>query len=247
MGQSRHPVGVRGLILQIGLAGAALQAAGAARALTPGGDLTLTSDYIFRGVSESAGQPAAQADLHLSTRDGTFVGVFTSTLRKINHRGADFELEEYLGHRFDLSPLWSTTLTAVNYSYVARNIPFSNDYQELSAALSYLDLWTISFSYGPNAVRYAAGYRLGRYAAYVTDASAQVPLAGRLFATGGIGYYSLTGPDGSSYAYGNAGLAYEYKAWRLDAAYYVTQVRSQYLFPYGEARDRFAITLSWHF
>ncbi|HET9388612.1 MAG TPA: TorF family putative porin [Steroidobacteraceae bacterium] len=233
--------------MQICLAGAALQAGSVAEALTPGGDLTVTSDYIFRGISESAGQPAAQADLHLSTRDGTFVGAFVSTLRKINQHGADFELEEYLGHRFDLSPLWSTALTAVNYSYLARNIPFSNDYQELSASLSYLDLGTLSFTYSPNAVRYAAGYRLGRYAAYVTDASAQVPLVGRLFATGGVGYYTLTGPDGSSYAYGNGGMAFEYKAWRIDAAYYVTQVRSQYLFPYGEARNRFAVTVSWHF
>ncbi|HEY3784947.1 MAG TPA: TorF family putative porin [Steroidobacteraceae bacterium] len=237
---------MRTVLLPICLAGALL-AVRPAQALTPGGDLTLSSDYIFRGVSESAGQPAAQADLHLSTTDGTFAGVFASTLRKISQHGANFELEEYVGHRFDLSPLWSTTLTAVNYSYRASNIPFSNDYQELSASVSYLDLWTVSFAASPNAVRYVAGYRLGRYASYVADASAQLPLAGRLFATGGIGYYTLTGPDGTSYAYGNAGLALEYKAWRIDAAYFVTQVRSQYLFPYGQARSRFAATLSWHF
>lgn len=246
MGQTRFPVRIRTVLLQTCLAGA-LGAVRIAHALTPGGDLTLTSDYIFRGVSESAGQPAAQADLHVSTMDGTFAGVFASTLRKINAHGADYELEEYVGHHFELSPLWSTTVTAVNYSYRASNIPFSNDYQELSASLSYLDLWTVSFAASPNSVRYAAGYRLGRYPAYVADASAQLPLFGRLFATGGLGYYTLTGPDGTGYTYGNAGLALEYKAWRIDAAYFVTQVRSQYLFPYGQARNRFAVTISWHF
>lgn len=246
MGPSRNSVRIRTILLPTCLAGALLTAP-VARGITPGGDLTLTSDYIFRGISQSADQPALQGDLHLSTADGTFAGLFASTLRKISQHGANYELEEYVGHRFDLSPLWSTTVTAVNYSYRAGNIPFSNDYQEISAALSYLDLWTVSVAMSPNTVRYAGGYRLGRYASYVADASAQLPLVGPLFATAGVGYYTLAGPFGTGYAYGNAGLAVEYKAWRLDAAYYVTQVRSQYLFPYGQARNHFAATLSWHF
>jgi len=94
----------------------------AADAITFDGDLTVTSDYVFRGISETGGRPAAQADLHLTTADGTFLGVFVSSLNHVWHRGYDsfgwnLELEEYLGHRFDLSQSWSTTVTAVNYSY----------------------------------------------------------------------------------------------------------------------------------
>ncbi len=220
-----------------------------AAAITFDGDLTYTSDYVFRGISQTGGRSAGQIDLHLTSGDGTFLGVFASTLGHVWHRGYDhlgwnYELEEYLGHRFDLSPSWSTTVTAVNYSYLDGNVPLNNDYQELSVAVSYLDSWTVTVAAVPNAVRYDRAYRLGRYPAYTVDASTQLPLVGRLFLTAGAGYYTS---DSTGYAYGNAGLAFEFKSLRLDAGYYVAPDRAQALFPYGRAGSRFAGSVSWHF
>ncbi len=221
-----------------------------AAAVTFDGDITYTSDYVFRGISETAGRSAGQIDLRLTTNGGTFLGVFASTLGRVWHvpyegvLGWDYALEEYLGHRFDLSSAWSATVTAVNYSYLGGNAPLSNDYQELSAAVSYLDSWTVTLAAVPNAVRYDRGYRLGRYPAYTVDASAQLPIVGRLFVTAGAGYYAS---DSTGYAYGNAGLAFEFKRLRLDAGYYVAQERAQSLFPYGRAGNRFAGSVSWNF
>ncbi|MBV9913446.1 MAG: hypothetical protein JOZ93_12765, partial [Sinobacteraceae bacterium] len=48
------------------LGGHALECA-PAQAGAFGGALTLTSDYIFRGVSQGNGDPAAQADVHYTT------------------------------------------------------------------------------------------------------------------------------------------------------------------------------------
>src|SRR5262249_22648278 len=45
-----------------------------AGAVTFDGDLIYTSDYIFRGISQTGGRSAGQIDLRLSTADGTFVG-----------------------------------------------------------------------------------------------------------------------------------------------------------------------------
>ena len=227
----------------------ALLAPRAADAITFNGDLTYTSDYIYRGISQTGGRSAGQIDLHVGTRDGTFVGVSASTVNRLWHRGYDtlgwdYELEEYLGHRFDLSTSWSTTVTGVNYQYKHGNAPINNDYQELSVAVSYLDSWTLTAAYIPNAVRYDRGYRLGRYPAYTADSVTQVPLVGRLFLTAGVGYYYS---DSADYVYGNAGLAFEFKSLRLDAGYYVAQDRAQTLFPYGRAGSRFAGSVSWHF
>jgi uncharacterized protein (TIGR02001 family) len=220
-----------------------------AAAVTFDGDLTYTSDYVFRGISETGGRGAGQIDLHLMSGDGTFLGVFASTLGHVWHRGYDsfgwnYELEEYFGHRFDLSPAWSTTVTAVNYSYQNGNAPLNNDYQELSVAVSYLDSWTVTVGAIPNAVRYNWASRLGRYPAYTVDTAAQLPIVGRLFLTAGAGYYTS---DSTGYAYGNAGLAFEFKSLRLDAGYYFAQDRAQALFPYGRAGSRFAGSVSWHF
>jgi len=140
-----------------------------ARAVTVEGDLTYTSDYILRGVSETGGRGAVQLDVHAGTEGGSFAGVFASTLERLwlrptgYYSGWRYELQAYAGHRFDLSPSWSTTVTATSYSYLAGNIPYSDDYQELSATASYLDLWTVELSWSPNAVRFQGTYRAGRY------------------------------------------------------------------------------------
>jgi uncharacterized protein (TIGR02001 family) len=228
---------------------AAALAPRSARAVTVDGDISYTNDYVFRGISETGGRSAAQIDLRVSTRDGTFLGVFASTLGRTWQRswgnfGWDYELEAYLGHRFDLSPAWSATLTGVSYSYLKGNVRMSDDYQEISVAASYLDLWTMTAAYIPNAVRFDGDYRLGRYPAYVVDTSVQLPLIGRLFLTAGAGYYTS---DETGYAFGNAGLGFQFKSLRVDGGYYVAQERARALFPYGRAGGRFAGTVSWHF
>jgi uncharacterized protein (TIGR02001 family) len=221
-----------------------------ARAVTFDGDISYTSDYIFRGISQTGGRGAGQIDLRASTRDGTFVGVFASTLNRLWRRpaigdsGWNYELEAYLGHRFELSPSWSATLTGTEYAYLKGNTPFDDSYQEISVSASYLDLWTVEVALIPNAVRFDGGYRLGRYPAYVTSTSVQYPLVGRLALTAGVGYYTS---DEDGYAYGNAGLAFEFKSLRFEGGYYVAQNRARWLFPYGRAGSRYAASVSWHF
>jgi len=212
-------------------------------------DITYTTDYIFRGISQTGGRSAAQIDARASTADGTFLGVFASTLDRLwqhpwGRSGWDYEVQGYLGHRFDLSRSWGITLTGTSYSYLHGNTPLSDDYQEVSLAGSYLDVWTLEVGYIPNAVRFDDGYRVGRYPAYVADTSAQIPLIGRLAVTAGAGYYTS---DEAAYAFGNLGLAFEVKRLRVDAGYYFAQDRAQDLFPYGRAGSRFAATVSWHF
>ncbi len=221
---------------------------GVAAALTFDGDLGYTSDYIHRGVSESASHRAGQLDLRIDTADGSFAGVFATSLGRVrtgwSRHGWDAILQTYLGHQFALSPAWSATLTAVNYSYLGGNVSGSNDYQELSLAMSYLDRWTVTVAATPDAVRWNGPYRLGRYAAYTTDTSLQVPIYRRLFFVGGAGYYFS---DDTGYLYGNAGLALEISNLRIEADYIAAQERAETLFSYARAGSRYALTALWHF
>jgi uncharacterized protein (TIGR02001 family) len=220
-----------------------------ASGVTLDGDIIYTTDYVYRGVSQTGGRSAGQIDLQASTADGTFVGVFASTLNRLwkrsyEYTGWNYEVAAYVGHRFDLTPTWSTTVTGTYYSYLDGNTPYSDDYQEISATTSYLDLWAVEIAWIPNAVHFDSGYRLGRYPAYVVSTSAQIPLFGRLALAGGAGYYTS---DDDGYAFGNLGLAFEFKRLRVDAGYYVAQKHAQSLFPYGRAGSRYAATVSWHF
>ena len=49
------------------------------------------------------------------------------------------------------------------------------------------------------------------------------------------------------YAYGNVGLAYEWRNWRIDVGYFLTQNRMEDLMAYPTANRRVAGTLSWRF
>lgn len=220
---------------------------------TLGGSLALTTDYIYRGVSESNGHAAVQADLHID-EDGSFVGVWGSTRDHHLDPYADYDVELYLGHRFDLGSSWSSTLSArARYFVAGTQNEGSTDYEELSAALTWLDRLTFSLDAIPNATHYWFGEHLGRSLAWNVGISAQWLLHPEgLFATGGAGYYyaSGTGPGiaaGRGYAYGNVGLAFEHRHWRLDVGYFAAQNEARRLTPYPVPHDRLAATLTWRF
>lgn len=219
--------------------------------LSAGGNLALTSDYIYRGVSESNDQPALQADLHLDT-GGTFAGFFGSTRDHHLDPGGWYDFDIYLGHRFDLSSVWSATLSARSHYFAGGVYEPSADYQEISGRLTYLDSWSVSLSAIPNGLRYWFQRRLGRSPAWIADTSGQWLIAPRVFVTGGIGYYYSSGTGAgiqttTGYAYGNAGLACEWRRWRLDVGYFLTQRDARKLSPYPIANQRVAGTLTWRF
>lgn len=232
-----------------------------------GGSLAATTDYIYRGVSQSDGEGALQADLHLSSPGGTFGGVWASTRDRSLEPRTPAELQLYLGQRFSLGSDWSASLSGRADYFVGAPTAHSEDYQELAAALTWLDRCTVSITVLPDAVRYApvyvyehfpeiAYYRTDRSAALDADASAQQllregVLGGGLYLTAGVGYYYSSRPAGwrppaLGYLYGNLGLALERRSWRIDVGYFSAQNRAEQIFPYPVAR-RFAGTISWQF
>jgi uncharacterized protein (TIGR02001 family) len=243
-------------LLACGLFGAVTATAEVATPLagvSVGGDLALTSDYIYRGVSESDGHAAAQGDVHLSTSGGTYVGVWTSSRDKDLQPGASAVLDVYLGQRFELSSAWNATISARSHYYLgASEYEPSADHQEIAVAAGYLDRWSFSVTAIPNAVRYWKEIRLSRAPAWVADASVQWLFGEHFYLTGGAGYYYSTGTgpgieSATGYAYGNLGVAFEFASWRLDVGYFLAQDAASRSFPYPVANDRVAATLSWHF
>ena len=233
-----------------------------------GGSLAATSDYIYRGVSQSDGHGALQADLHAGSAGGLFGGVWASTRDSNLEPGTDGEVQVYLGQRFSFGGDWSATVSGRSDYFVGGAAHHSDDYQELSAALTWLDRYTLSITAIPNAVRYSTVvyqyegypyeyYAVYRSAAFVADAAAQWLLREGVFGGGGLyltaaaGYYYASRPDhypaqAVDYVYGNAGLALEWRRWRIDLGYFAAQTQAAELFPYPVAK-RLAATVSWQF
>jgi len=236
----------------LGIAAVPVHAGAFGEQFTLGGNLSLTSDYIYHGVSESSDDPALQGDVHLDTSGGTFAGLWASTRDSSLDPGGSFEFELYLGHRFDLSSAWNVTLSARSHYFAGGVFEASADYQEVLATLAYEDRWALTLTAIPNAVRYWFYQRLTRSPAYVADTSGQWLIVPGVFLTAGAGYYysSGTGPGilrSVGYAYGNAGLAWEWRNWRVDVGYFLTQPDAEKLFPYPSADRRAAATLTWRF
>jgi Bacterial protein of unknown function (Gcw_chp) len=229
-----------------------------------GGNLAITSDYIYRGVSESDGHGALQADLHAGSSGGTFGGVWASTRDRDLEPGTPAEVQAYLGQRFSLGAEWSAMLSGRSAYFVGGPARHSDDYQEISAALTWLDRYTLSVTAIPNAMRYSSvvvqypGYQLQYYdvyrsAAFVADGAGQWLLrqgffGGGLYLTAAAGYYYASRPGsapapGLGYLYGNGGLTLAWRRWRIDFGYFATQHRAARLFPYPVA-NRLAATVS---
>jgi uncharacterized protein (TIGR02001 family) len=234
-------------------AAAPAAAGGLTEGLGVGGSLAVTSDYIYQGLSQSGDHGAVQGDLHVGNANGTFLGAWASSRDQDLQPGAPAVLQLYLGQRFELGGAWSSTLSARYYFYIdASNYEPSADYLELSVRFHYLDRWSFAITAVPDAVRYWNYIRISRSPAYVADGSCQWLIVSDLFFTAGAGYYYSTGTGegierSTGYAYGNAGLAYERGAWRLDVGYFLTQEAAQRSFPYPIASHKFAATLAWRF
>ncbi len=223
-----------------------------AGALSAGGSLALTTDYIYRGVSQSDGHGAAQADLHLS-EGGSFGGVWLSSRDSSLEPDANAVLELYLGQRLELGTGWGAFVSGrARYYLNSSQYEPSDDYQEVAVGVNYLDRWSFSLTAIPNAVRYWVYTRLGRAPAYVADTSAQWLIGGHVLLTGGAGYYYSSGTGSgieraTGYAYGNVGAGYERGPWRLDVGYFLTQPAARRSFPYPIANEHVAATLSVRF
>jgi uncharacterized protein (TIGR02001 family) len=95
-------------------------------------NVTLTSDYIFRGISQSSGDPAIQGGFDYSHASGLYAGTWASNVGWIRdfqgYESGSMEIDFYGGYRGDIG---STGLTfdvgGIYYMYPGENNGCCND------------------------------------------------------------------------------------------------------------------------
>ena len=189
------------------------------------GNVALTSDYVWRGVSQTDGGPAIQGGVDYSHTSGFYAGIWSSNVdfNEVHENGspvkhpARIEIDLYAGVRGQLLDHlgWDVSLRR----YVFPNTTLQFDYSELSASLSY-GIFSVLFQYsndvfvtGKNGFYYSAGLEYGLPENFLLRAN--------------IGYsvfdeavFGRDHPD--NYVDWRLGIAREFAGLEFDLSYYDT-------------------------
>ena len=212
-----------------------------------GGSVAVTTDYLLRGVSQTHGSPALQADIHYQALSGWLAGVWASNVELNPEDGDTAELNIFAGYSRPLEGDWSMKVVVVHYAYLDKESAGPYTYDELIWGASYSDLAYLTLAVSPNTPQETAPDVARDRTALSLDLALRLPLHGTWSAVGGFGYYELQGPEGAGYGYWSAGVAYDFDPWHLEMAWFGTSAGASELFDPYMPRSRWAATLIWHF
>jgi uncharacterized protein (TIGR02001 family) len=212
-----------------------------------GGSLSLTSDYVYRGLSQTEGQPALQGGVHVRTESGWSAGLWASTVNRGPGPGAHSEIDLQLSKAFSLGQDWNLVLNANHYFYPNDNRAQPYEYDEVVASLSYQNRVTATASWSPNTSRFSRGVFAEDRNARSYELTAQQPLSGNWSLYGGAGYYDLTELFDTGYWYWNAGVTYNVGNLQMDLSHIDTDHTAKRLFDYEVSERQWIAALSWHF
>jgi uncharacterized protein (TIGR02001 family) len=109
----------------------------------------VTSDYVFRGISQTDRKPAFQAGVDYSFGDsGWYVGLWGSNV-DFGEGTPDIEVDAYVGWNADVTDSTNFDIQLVRYSYFGEDEDtFGHiDYNELIGAVTWNEMVTLTAAY----------------------------------------------------------------------------------------------------
>ncbi|MEW6445782.1 MAG: TorF family putative porin [Pseudomonadota bacterium] len=193
-----------GVLMGLGLA-AAHTPAMAADPYTLTGNLGLTSDYVFRGVSQTQNQPAVQGGFDFAHESGFYLGIWASNVEWVSTGYKDnnsMEIDLYGGYKGSIGDSVGYDLGLVTYYYPGDKIAgaTSPDTTEIYAGLSYGILSAkINYVVSDHFVGWTTSSGGKTQGSYYLDLSAAYDLGGGWGLLGHVGYQDVKGNDDASY------------------------------------------------
>ena len=97
----------------------------------------VTTDYVYRGVSQTDNEPAFQAGASYSAPFGLYAGVWASNV-DFGEGGPDYEVDYYVGWNKDLNDSWNLDLGVNRYTYEGSSAGYGDiDYNEYIAKVTW--------------------------------------------------------------------------------------------------------------
>jgi uncharacterized protein (TIGR02001 family) len=188
------------------------------------GNLGLTSDYRFRGISQSQNAPAVQGGVDYAHSSGFYVGNWNSSVSsQLYTNGAGVESDLYAGFKKDIYK--GLTLDVGSYNYFYPRATTAGTGSNFDTYEGFLGL-----GYGPVSVKYnrtlgnsyfgTANAQGTQY--YQADVAYPLPIKGleKVSFLAHAGHTNVANNNSLDYSDYNVGLGYDLKGWQFAAKYY---------------------------
>lgn len=209
------------------------------------GSIGAATDYLYRGLTQTNGQPAVHASLHMQPAEGWSAGLWTSTVDLNRDGRTGFELDLHAARSWALSGDWTASVGLTFREYLREPGALDYDHQEINASLSFQERISASVTWSPNAAIYWRGPARGSAAAY--ELTIQQPLNSHWSVFAGAGRYDHEALPSDGYAYWSAGLTFTWSKLQLDVAHIGAEHAPTSALGYLESQRRWTGALTVRF
>ena len=207
-------------------------------------DLTLTTDYVFRGVSQTMSGPALQGGLTIEHESGLFVYAWGSNVDYVPDGAPDddatIEIDILLGYSHAMSERVTVTASWVRYAFPGMLEEIRYDFSEWTGALTVDDRHRLTIAYSPD-VFGSGGSSTYFSAATVFELPARLELGLEL------GRYDLQNSYAESYTHAAVSLAGGFGLFDWTLAYHRTSDAAAKIFHESTVAPEIVLSLSLAF
>lgn len=213
------------------------------------GNVTAASDFVWRGISQTDGDAALQAEAGVAHASGVYAGIWASRVKFTSpgdeDDGIDHEVDYTLGWARELADGIELDLSATRARYPGALPGYDVSYTEYVASLSFAGHYTAAVAYSPDI------FRLGGKGIYYS-AAAEYPLGDSGFGLKlQTGWYDLDDAAGDSYGDYMVGVTRAFGPIDAELQYTDTfsygQALSDNLDDASKADGRISLLLGWSF
>ena len=215
-----------------------LAVASSASAATLSGSGALTTDYVWRGTTQTQGDPAVQAGFRAAAENGLYGSIWGSNVEFAPETKASSELDFAVGWSGNLAQDWALDVNLTHYRYPSTTVDLN--WTEAIGTLTWKQNYWAQLGYSNDAL---ATEEAGAYA----QVGAKLPLSEQVRLEAAAGYYWLDDAYDDSYAHAQLGAVWAFKApFELRLTAHSTDSSAKALFP-GLAGSRVEAALQASF
>lgn len=200
-----------------------LAVASSASAATLSGSGALTTDYVWRGTTQTQGDPAVQAGFRAAAENGLYGSIWGSNVELAPETKASSELDFTVGWSGNLAQDWALDVNLTHYRYPSATVDLN--WTEAIGTLTWKQNYWAQLGYSTEALA------TDEACAYA-QLGAKFPLNEQVRLEAAAGYYWLDDAYDDSYAHAQLGAVWAFKApFELRVTAHATDSSAKTLFP----------------